>query len=628
MSGVTAQWVSFANTLSGDWSVAGHWTTGLVPTSTDDVAIGAGLTALVGFTVTATNEAAAALTLQTATGTLVVTGSFAVGGALSLLEGTLLDNGGTLSLGTLLETGTTAGNLLFSAQGGSIAVAGAVVGTYGTLVLDGAALSAPTIALQNLMTLAGTADVTADAMLQLGAEGVFGTGTVAAPGTLEVGTGSTLTAGSLQLLANSTLSIDATSAVAIDGAAAVAGALAVGSGATLIAPSGTIFGNLVLDGTLDAAAPFSGFNDPGTLLDVAGTLTGDGRLYVPDALGAPGTVELGNADSFAGSVSLDPGTELILDSGGLAALAAPVQFLDATIDLAGEAFGAGITPSYDAASGMLSVGTLTLDVGPSLSAGQFFVTADPLGNTEVQLVSTATWQASGGNPDGDRSDSAHWSGGQVPNGNFTASIGPGISASSWTVTAHTNQSALALALDTTTGTLELDDTFDLGNALTMQGGLLHILVATLDEGGAATLSDGAEALFQGGGSWLAGAVTIGESGTASAYRNFDVFALSSDTEQMPLSVLEAMGCALPVAATDVGDVAAMLDDANRRFVVAKDPAALAASLDALLADPAAARALGAANRARAEREFDVATMAAAYEALFAAGTASVSGGTQ
>ncbi len=113
-----------------------------------------------------------------------------------------------------------------------------------------------------------------------------------------------------------------------------------------------------------------------------------------------------------------------------------------------------------------------------------------------------------------------------------------------------------------------------------------------------------------------------------AYRNFDVFALSSDTEQMPLSVLEAMGCALPVAATDVGDVAAMLDDANRRFVVAKDPAALAASLDALLADPAAARALGAANRARAEREFDVATMAAAYEALFAAGTASVSGGTQ
>jgi glycosyltransferase involved in cell wall biosynthesis len=103
-----------------------------------------------------------------------------------------------------------------------------------------------------------------------------------------------------------------------------------------------------------------------------------------------------------------------------------------------------------------------------------------------------------------------------------------------------------------------------------------------------------------------------------AYRNFDVFALSSDTEQMPLSVLEAMGCALPVAATDVGDVAAMLAPANRPYVVAPDAPALAAALAALLAAPAQARALGAANRARAERDFDQETMFAAYAALFAA----------
>ncbi|MGH6975916.1 MAG: glycosyltransferase, partial [Stellaceae bacterium] len=35
---------------------------------------------------------------------------------------------------------------------------------------------------------------------------------------------------------------------------------------------------------------------------------------------------------------------------------------------------------------------------------------------------------------------------------------------------------------------------------------------------------------------------------------FDVFALSSDTEQMPITVLEAMAASLPIAAVEVGDV--------------------------------------------------------------------------
>ncbi len=40
----------------------------------------------------------------------------------------------------------------------------------------------------------------------------------------------------------------------------------------------------------------------------------------------------------------------------------------------------------------------------------------------------------------------------------------------------------------------------------------------------------------------------------------DVFAMSSATEQMPISLIQAMAAARPVVATDVGDTRAMLAD--------------------------------------------------------------------
>ncbi len=100
------------------------------------------------------------------------------------------------------------------------------------------------------------------------------------------------------------------------------------------------------------------------------------------------------------------------------------------------------------------------------------------------------------------------------------------------------------------------------------------------------------------------------------YPGFDIVALSSDTEQMPLTVLEGMAAGLPIAATDVGDIRTMLAPENAALLTRLSPTALAEALATLLDDPALRARLGAANRARAEQEFDQAAMFAAYEALF------------
>lgn len=101
------------------------------------------------------------------------------------------------------------------------------------------------------------------------------------------------------------------------------------------------------------------------------------------------------------------------------------------------------------------------------------------------------------------------------------------------------------------------------------------------------------------------------------YQEFDVFALSSDTEQAPLSVMEAMAAGLPVLSTNVGDIAAMVSSENRAFITPLgDEDAYATALTHLLDNSDARATLGAANRRKAKEAFSIERMIEQYRALF------------
>jgi glycosyltransferase involved in cell wall biosynthesis len=88
----------------------------------------------------------------------------------------------------------------------------------------------------------------------------------------------------------------------------------------------------------------------------------------------------------------------------------------------------------------------------------------------------------------------------------------------------------------------------------------------------------------------------------------DVFVLSSRSEGLPLSIVEAMAAGLPVVAASVGGVPELVVDGETGFLIPPaDEAALASALERLVADADLRRRMGAAGRARAEALFDLPT---------------------
>ncbi len=98
----------------------------------------------------------------------------------------------------------------------------------------------------------------------------------------------------------------------------------------------------------------------------------------------------------------------------------------------------------------------------------------------------------------------------------------------------------------------------------------------------------------------------------------DAFMLSSISEGIPLTVIEAMAAGVPLVATRVGGLEEMIDDGVQGVLrPPKDPRALASALLSLARNPELRAQMGRAGRQRAQERFSETTMLAAYDDLFA-----------
>ncbi|MFO0551790.1 MAG: glycosyltransferase [Polyangiaceae bacterium] len=97
----------------------------------------------------------------------------------------------------------------------------------------------------------------------------------------------------------------------------------------------------------------------------------------------------------------------------------------------------------------------------------------------------------------------------------------------------------------------------------------------------------------------------------------DVFALSSDSEGMPLSLTEAMGVELPMVSTRVGGIPKIIDEGETGLMVDKgDEAGLRAAFERLRSDRALGQLMGRRGREIAESRYSAARMVDAYEELY------------
>ncbi len=97
------------------------------------------------------------------------------------------------------------------------------------------------------------------------------------------------------------------------------------------------------------------------------------------------------------------------------------------------------------------------------------------------------------------------------------------------------------------------------------------------------------------------------------YEQSDVFVLASQTEGMPMALLETMALGVPIVASRVGGIPRMLDDEREALLIEPNsPQSLFQALRRIVAEEPLRTRLAEAARKRFEREFTVGRMADAY----------------
>ncbi|MGZ5200793.1 MAG: TIGR03088 family PEP-CTERM/XrtA system glycosyltransferase [Telluria sp.] len=104
---------------------------------------------------------------------------------------------------------------------------------------------------------------------------------------------------------------------------------------------------------------------------------------------------------------------------------------------------------------------------------------------------------------------------------------------------------------------------------------------------------------------------------AAVMRSFDVFVLSSIAEGTPVTLLEAMACALPTVCTRVGGIPDLVAEHHTGLLVPpREPQAMAQALATYVEQPQLAREHGMAGRRRVEARYSIDAMLASYMALY------------
>ena len=96
----------------------------------------------------------------------------------------------------------------------------------------------------------------------------------------------------------------------------------------------------------------------------------------------------------------------------------------------------------------------------------------------------------------------------------------------------------------------------------------------------------------------------------------DIALCTSDSEGMPLSLIEAQMAGVPVVSTDVGSVCEILEDGVTGYLAGKDVKELASKIEMVSEDLESGAKLGKAAKLRAEREFSSSVMADAHLGLY------------